>query len=144
MQESFSTIIELHFPYLLKSFSLHLAVKEKDFMTAATGTLDTVRYMCQSAGIYSMHERIYKLLNSKDHMLYAYILLTVRIGMLNQALEEVRKLDEVIEADAITGPYDMVVYLAVDGLTQLTKTLLHQIETIQGVTESMTLVVVDV
>ena len=77
-------------------------------------------------------------------MLYAYILLTVRIGMLNQALEEVRKLDEVIEADAITGPYDMVVYLAVDGLTQLTKTLLHQIETIQGVTESMTLVVVDV
>ncbi|MBU7032981.1 MAG: Lrp/AsnC ligand binding domain-containing protein [Theionarchaea archaeon] len=77
-------------------------------------------------------------------MLYAYILLTVRIGMLKQALEEVRKLDDVIEADAITGPYDMVVYLGVEGLTQLTKTLLHQIETIDGVTESMTLVVVDI
>jgi len=77
-------------------------------------------------------------------MLYAYILLTVRIGMLKQALEEVRKLEDVIEADAITGPYDMVVYLGVEGLTQLTKTLLHQIETIEGVTESMTLVVVDI
>jgi DNA-binding Lrp family transcriptional regulator len=77
-------------------------------------------------------------------MLYAYILLTVRIGMLKQALEEVRKLDDVIEADAITGPYDMVVYLGVEGLTQLTKTLLHQIETIEGVTESMTLVAVDI
>jgi DNA-binding Lrp family transcriptional regulator len=64
--------------------------------------------------------------------------------MLKQALEEVRKLDDVIEADAITGPYDMVVYLGVEGLTQLTKTLLHQIETIEGVTESMTLVAVDI
>jgi len=76
-------------------------------------------------------------------MLYAYVLLTVRIGMLKQALDEVRKLDEVIEAEAITGPYDMIVYLSVDGLTQLTKVLLNEIEKVNGVTESMTLVVVE-
>ena len=76
-------------------------------------------------------------------MLYAYILLTVRIGMLKQALDEIRKLEEVVEAEAITGPYDMIAYICVDGLTQLTKTLLHRIEKIDGVTESMTLVVVE-
>jgi DNA-binding Lrp family transcriptional regulator len=76
-------------------------------------------------------------------MLYAYLLLTVRIGMLKPALEKVRELDEVIEAEAITGPYDMVVHLAVEGLTQLTDIILHRVEKIDGVTESMTLVVVE-
>jgi DNA-binding Lrp family transcriptional regulator len=76
-------------------------------------------------------------------MLYAYILLTVRIGMLKQTLDEVRNLEEVIEAEAITGPYDMLLYVGVDGLTQLTNTILHKIDKIDGVTESMTLVVVE-
>ncbi|MBU6996277.1 MAG: Lrp/AsnC ligand binding domain-containing protein [Theionarchaea archaeon] len=76
-------------------------------------------------------------------MLYAYLLLTVRIGMLKTALEKVRELDEVIEAEAITGPYDMIVSIAVEGLTQLTDIILHRIERIDGVTESMTLVVVE-
>lgn len=76
-------------------------------------------------------------------MLYAYILMTVRIGMLKQALDKLRTLEEVVEAEAITGPYDMVAYVAVEGLTQLTKILLHKIEKIDGVTESMTLVVVE-
>jgi DNA-binding Lrp family transcriptional regulator len=76
-------------------------------------------------------------------MLYAYVLLTVRIGMLKHVLDEIRTLEEVEEAEAITGPYDMIVYLAVEGLTQLTRTLLHNIESIDGVTESMTLVVVE-
>ena len=76
-------------------------------------------------------------------MLYAYVLLTVRIGMLKHVLDEIRTLEEVEEAEAITGPYDMIVYLAVEGLTQLTRTLLHRIESIDGVTESMTLVVVE-
>lgn len=76
-------------------------------------------------------------------MLYAYVLLTVRIGMLKQALDDIRTLEEVVEAQAITGPYDMIAYVAVDGLTQLTKTILHKIESIDGVTESMTLVAVE-
>ena len=76
-------------------------------------------------------------------MLYAYILLTVRIGMLKQALDKIRKLEEVVAAEAITGPYDIIVYIGVDGLTQLTRTLLHRIEEVDGVTESMTLVVVE-
>lgn len=76
-------------------------------------------------------------------MLYAYILLTVRIGMLKQALDKIRKFEEVVAAEAITGPYDIIVYIGVDGLTQLTRTLLHRIEEVDGVTESMTLVVVE-
>ncbi len=76
-------------------------------------------------------------------MLYAYILLTVRIGMLKEALEHVQDLEEVVQADAITGPYDMIVYVAVEGLTQLTDTLLHKIGKIEGITESMALVVVE-
>jgi DNA-binding Lrp family transcriptional regulator len=63
--------------------------------------------------------------------------------MLKHVLDEIRTLEEVEEAEAITGPYDMIVYLAVEGLTQLTRTLLHNIESIDGVTESMTLVVVE-
>lgn len=76
-------------------------------------------------------------------MLYAYILLTVRIGMLKQALDEIRTLESVIEAEAITGPYDIITYVAVEGLTQLTEALLHKIGKIDGITESITLVVVE-
>jgi DNA-binding Lrp family transcriptional regulator len=76
-------------------------------------------------------------------MLYAYILLTVRIGMLQEVLDRIRTLEEVVEAEAITGPYDMIVYVGVDGLTQLTEALLHKIGKIDGVTESITLVVVE-
>lgn len=82
-------------------------------------------------------------MNERISMLYAYVLLTVRIGMLKHVLDEIRTLEEVVEAEAITGPYDMIVYLGVEGLTQLTKTLLHRIESIDGVTETMTLVVVE-
>lgn len=89
------------------------------------------------------NQRVYKLGIKEKVMLYAYILLTVRIGMLKEALEHVQELEEVVQADAITGPYDMIVYVAVEGLTQLTDTLLHKIGRIEGITESMALVVVE-
>ncbi len=76
-------------------------------------------------------------------MLYAYILLTVHIGMLKQVLDQVKSMEEVVTAEAITGPYDMIVYVAVDGLTQLTDTLLHKIGKVDGITETLTLVAVE-
>ena len=76
-------------------------------------------------------------------MLHAYMLLTVRIGMLKQVLDNVRILKEVINAEAITGPYDVIIYLGAEGLTQLTKTILQEIGEIDGVSESITLIVVE-
>ena len=76
-------------------------------------------------------------------MLHAYMLLTVRIGMLKQVLDNVRILKEVIKAEAITGPYDVIIYLGAEGLTQLTKTILQEIGEIDGVSESITLIVVE-
>jgi len=80
---------------------------------------------------------------SRKIMVHAYVFLTVSVGKLKEVLSALPQIPEVVRAEGITGPYDIVVYVEVETLATLTKVLMGKIDAIPGVTSSMTAVVVE-
>ncbi|AAL82017.1 AsnC family transcriptional regulator [Pyrococcus furiosus DSM 3638] len=76
-------------------------------------------------------------------MVRAYILLTVEIGKVQKVIEEVKKIPGVINADAVTGPYDAIVHIEASDLGELTRKILHDIHNIDGVIDTTTAIVVE-
>lgn len=77
-------------------------------------------------------------------MVYAYVLITVSIGRIKEVIESVKKIEGVIEADVITGPYDAIAKIKANDLGELTKTVIQQIHYIEGVIDTTTAIVISV
>ncbi|HII95804.1 MAG: AsnC family protein [Candidatus Methanofastidiosum methylothiophilum] len=77
-------------------------------------------------------------------MVYAYVLITVSIGKIKEVIEAVKKIEGVIEADVITGPYDAIAKIKANDLGELTKTVIQQIHYIEGVIDTTTAIVISV
>jgi DNA-binding Lrp family transcriptional regulator len=77
-------------------------------------------------------------------MVYAYVLITVSIGKIKEVIEAVKKIEGVIEADVITGPYDAIAKVKANDLGELTKTVIQQIHYIEGVIDTTTAIVISV
>ncbi|RLF85821.1 Lrp/AsnC family transcriptional regulator [Thermococci archaeon] len=65
-------------------------------------------------------------------MVRAYILLTVEVGRIKRVLEEVRAIQGVIKADAVTGPYDAIIEVEAADLREL-KRILRDVQNVNGV-----------
>jgi len=65
-------------------------------------------------------------------MARAYILLTVEVGRIKRVLEEVRAIQGVIKADAVTGPYDAIIEVEAADLKEL-KRILRDVQNVNGV-----------
>lgn len=76
-------------------------------------------------------------------MVSSYVLVTVAIGKIQDVLEEIRKMNDVIDADAVTGPYDVIARVKADDLGKLTKTIIQNIHYIDGVIDTTTAIVID-
>ena len=76
-------------------------------------------------------------------MIHAYIFLTVSVGKLKEVVQKLASLPEVVRAEGVTGPYDIVAYVGVEDLATLTKVLMGKVDAVPGVTSSMTAVVVE-
>ena len=77
-------------------------------------------------------------------MVNAYVLITVSIGKIKEVIESVKKIEGVIEADVITGPYDAIAKIKANDLGELTKTVIQQIHYIEGVIDTTTAIVISV
>ncbi|KYC50139.1 MAG: AsnC family protein [Candidatus Methanofastidiosum methylothiophilum] len=77
-------------------------------------------------------------------MVYAYVLITVSIGKIKEVIESVKKIEGVVEADVITGPYDAIAKIKANDLGELTKTVIQQIHYIEGVIDTTTAIVITV
>lgn len=77
-------------------------------------------------------------------MVYAYVLITVSIGKIKEVIDAVKKIEGVIEADVITGPYDAIAKIKANDLGELTKTVIQQIHYIDGVIDTTTAIVISV
>ncbi|HNV94097.1 MAG: AsnC family protein [Candidatus Methanofastidiosum methylothiophilum] len=77
-------------------------------------------------------------------MVYAYVLITVSIGKIKEVIEAVKKIEGVIEADVITGPYDAIAKIKANDLGELTKTVIQQIHYIDGVIDTTTAIIISV
>ena len=75
-------------------------------------------------------------------MVRAYVLLTVEVGRIKKVLEEVRAMQGVIKADAVTGPYDAIVEVEAADLKELGR-ILRDVQDVNGVMSVTTEVVGD-
>jgi DNA-binding Lrp family transcriptional regulator len=72
----------------------------------------------------------------------AYILIQTAVGRQGDVSTEIARIDGVVEADPVTGPYDVVVMVEAGSLDELGRGVLAQIEAIDGITRTLTCPVV--
>ncbi len=72
----------------------------------------------------------------------AYILIQTEVGQAAFVAEEVRGLPGVIQADDVTGPYDVIVRAAADDVDALGKMVVANVQAVPGITRTLTCPVV--
>jgi DNA-binding Lrp family transcriptional regulator len=73
----------------------------------------------------------------------AYILIEANLGKSREIVKQVQKLEGVKSASAVTGPYDVILYVEVPDSTVLGDLIFSKIQKIDGVAGTLTNVVVD-
>jgi DNA-binding Lrp family transcriptional regulator len=73
----------------------------------------------------------------------AYILIQTEVGKASKVVEEIRKLSGVVEADDVTGPYDVVVKAEAETMDELGKMVVSQVQLVEGITRTLTCPVVN-
>jgi DNA-binding Lrp family transcriptional regulator len=76
-------------------------------------------------------------------MVNAYSLISAEPGKTAEVFRRVKALEGVKKAEAVAGPYDIVARIEVDSLEKLTKAIFADIRSIPGVTNTTTLIVVE-
>ena len=75
-------------------------------------------------------------------MVEAYVLIQTEVGKAAQVSMEVNKIDGVTAAQAVTGPYDAVVHAQAEDVDSLGKLVVAKIQSIEGITRTLTCPVV--
>jgi DNA-binding Lrp family transcriptional regulator len=73
----------------------------------------------------------------------AYILIQTEVGKASKVVEEIRGLDGIVEADDVTGPYDVIVKAQADTMDELGKMVVSQVQLVEGITRTLTCPVVN-
>ncbi len=76
-------------------------------------------------------------------MINAYSLISADPGKTSDVFKKVKAMEGVKNVEAVAGPYDIVVRVEVDSLEKLTKAIFGDIRSIPGVTNTTTLIVVE-
>ena len=74
--------------------------------------------------------------------MYAYILIQTAVGKQGDVSTEIGRLEGVISADPVTGPYDVVVRAESRSLDEMGRGVLARIEAVEGITRTLTCPVV--
>ena len=70
--------------------------------------------------------------------MYAYILIQTAVGKQADVSTEIGRIDGVLSADPVTGPYDVVVRAESRTLDELGRGVLARIEAVDGITRTLT------
>jgi DNA-binding Lrp family transcriptional regulator len=73
----------------------------------------------------------------------AYILIQTEVGKASKVVEEIRRLAGIVEADDVTGPYDVIVKAKADTMDELGKMVVSQVQLVEGITRTLTCPVVN-
>jgi DNA-binding Lrp family transcriptional regulator len=76
-------------------------------------------------------------------MVNAYSLISAEPGKTSDVFKRVKAIDGVKRAECVAGPYDIIARIEVDSLEKLTKVVFGDIRSILGVTNTTTLIVVE-
>jgi len=72
----------------------------------------------------------------------AYILIQTEVGKASQVVMQVRGIDGVTEAEDVTGPYDLIVKAEAKNVDELGKLVVARIQSVEGITRTLTCPVV--
>ena len=70
--------------------------------------------------------------------MFSYILIQTAVGKQGEVSSQIARLDGVLSADPVTGPYDVVVRAESRTLDELGRKVLARIEAIEGITRTLT------
>jgi len=74
----------------------------------------------------------------------AYVLINATPQKIADVLTNIKKSPAVKRANAVTGPYDIIAYIEAEDINEIGKTVVFQIQGVQGVTKTLTCMVVEV
>jgi DNA-binding Lrp family transcriptional regulator len=72
----------------------------------------------------------------------AYILIQTEVGKAAQVAKEVRDIAGVMEAEDVTGPYDVIIRAEAKNVDELGKLVVARIQGVEGITRTLTCPVV--
>jgi DNA-binding Lrp family transcriptional regulator len=72
----------------------------------------------------------------------AYVLIQTEVGKAAQVAGEVARIDGVVAAEDVTGPYDVIVKAESESVDDLGKMVVSRIQLIDGITRTLTCPVV--
>ncbi|TRV73647.1 Lrp/AsnC family transcriptional regulator [Streptomyces sp. 130] len=75
-------------------------------------------------------------------MVQAYILIQTEVGKASTVAETVSELPGVIQAEDVTGPYDVIVRARADTVDELGRMVVARVQQVEGITRTLTCPVV--
>ena len=75
-------------------------------------------------------------------MVQAYILIQTEVGKAAQVAKEVRDIGGVVDAEYVTGPYDVIVRAEAKNVDELGRLVVAKIQGVEGITRTLTCPVV--
>ena len=75
-------------------------------------------------------------------MVQAYILIQTEVGKAAQVAKEVRDIEGVVDAEDVTGPYDVIVRAEAKNVDELGRLVVAKIQGVEGITRTLTCPVV--
>ncbi|MBY8888817.1 MULTISPECIES: Lrp/AsnC ligand binding domain-containing protein [Streptomycetaceae] len=75
-------------------------------------------------------------------MVQAYILIQTEVGKASSVAEVISKLPGVIQAEDVTGPYDVIVRAQADTVDELGHMVVAKVQQVDGITRTLTCPVV--
>ncbi|ARZ67654.1 MULTISPECIES: Lrp/AsnC family transcriptional regulator [Streptomyces] len=75
-------------------------------------------------------------------MVQAYILIQTEVGKASTVAEVIAKIAGVIQAEDVTGPYDVIVRAQADTVDALGRMVVAKIQSVEGITRTLTCPVV--
>ncbi|MEV8097347.1 Lrp/AsnC ligand binding domain-containing protein [Kitasatospora sp. NPDC085879] len=75
-------------------------------------------------------------------MVQAYILIQTEVGKATAVAESIAKIQGVVQAEDVTGPYDVIVRAEAESIDDLGRLVVAQVQQIDGITRTLTCPVV--
>ena len=75
---------------------------------------------------------------------HAYVLIQTDIGKAAQVAQQVSGIDGVLSAEAVTGPYDVIVQAEAPSMNDLGRMVVRDVQQIDGITRTITCPVVTI
>ncbi|MFD0369321.1 MULTISPECIES: Lrp/AsnC ligand binding domain-containing protein [unclassified Streptomyces] len=77
-------------------------------------------------------------------MVQAYILIQTEVGKASTVAETIAKIAGVIQAEDVTGPYDVIVRAEADTVDALGRMVVAKVQQVEGITRTLTCPVVHI